>query len=120
MHTLIHWILSAIAVLLTSKVISGFKISGFFAAMWAAALIGLANIIIWPILMFLTLPINILTLGLFTFVVNGAVLKICAALLPGFKIEGWLSAILGAIVLALINMAIHYLLPGSPIADPMV
>ena len=120
MHTLIHWILSALAVLLTSKIISGFQVSGFFSAMWAAALIGLANIVIWPILMFLTLPINILTLGLFTFVVNGAVLKLCAAILPGFKIDGWLAAILGAIVLSLVNMAFHYLIPGTPIPGTAV
>ncbi len=120
MNTLIHWILSALAVLLTSKIIAGFNVSGFVAALIAAAVIGLANIVIWPILMFLTLPINILTLGLFTFVVNGAVLKLCAAILPGFKIESWLAAIFGAIVLALINMLLQHFFPGSHIQGTAV
>ncbi len=120
MNTLIHWALSALAVMLTSKIIAGFKINGFFAALLAAAVIGLANIVVWPVLMFLTLPINILTLGLFTFVVNGAVLKICAALLPGFEIDGWLSAIFGAICLSLINMALHYFLPGASAQYPLI
>ena len=78
--------------------------------MFAAVIIGIANVIVWPILIFLTFPINILTLGLFTFVVNGAVLKICAALLDGFDIDGWWPAILGSIVLSLINTFLHYLI----------
>ncbi|MBC7398268.1 MAG: phage holin family protein [Bdellovibrionales bacterium] len=110
MHTLIHWIVSALALLLTSAVIPGFKVNSFVAALWAAVVIGLANIIIWPILMFLTLPINVLTLGLFTFVVNGIVLKICAALIKGFDINGWWPAILGAVVLSLIGMLLHHFL----------
>jgi putative membrane protein len=110
MHTLVHWIVSAVAVLITSKLMPGFKVSSFWSALWAALLIGVANVIIWPILIFLTLPINILTLGLFTFVVNGAVLKICAALLKGFDIKGWWPAILGAIVLSLVSGLMHHFL----------
>src|SRR4051812_1104512 len=110
MHTLLHWIVSAAALLLTSKVIPGFKVSSFWSALWAAVVIGVANVIIWPILIFLTLPINILTLGLFTFVVNGAVLKICASVLKGFDIKGWWPAIFGAIVLAIISTMLHYFL----------
>jgi putative membrane protein len=110
MQTILHWFVSALALLLTSKVIPGFKVSSFGSALWAALIIGLANIVIWPILIFLTLPINILTLGLFTFVVNGAVLKICAALLKGFDINGWLPAIFGAIVLSLVGTLLHYYL----------
>lgn len=107
MQTLLHWIISAVALLITSKIIPGFKVNSFISALWAAVVIGLANIVIWPLLMFLTLPINVLTLGLFTFVVNGIVLKICAALIKGFDINGWLPAILGAVVLALIGMLLH-------------
>jgi putative membrane protein len=60
--------------------------------------------------MILTLPINILTLGLFTFVVNSAVLKICAYFLTGFEINGWWPAILGAIVVSLLSSALHFFL----------
>lgn len=109
-YYLIRWVISALALLLTSKIIRGFHVASFTAALWAAIIIGLANMLIWPILIVLTLPINILTLGLFTFVINGAVLKICAALLSGFDIDGWFSAILGAIVLSLIGTLLHYIL----------
>jgi putative membrane protein len=108
--SLIHWIVSAIAVIFTAYLVRGFKVKGFFSALMAALFIGLANAIIWPILIFLTLPINILTFGLFTFVVNGAVLRICAAFLPGFEIDSWMSAIFGAIILALVSTGLHYFL----------
>jgi putative membrane protein len=108
LFSILHWLLSALALLLTSRIVSGFKVRDFPAALWAAIIIGIANAIIWPVLIILTLPVNILTLGLFTFVVNGAVLKICAALLPGFDIETWGAAILGSIVLSILNMVLHY------------
>jgi putative membrane protein len=95
--------------MVTAFIIPGFRVANFSSALLAAFVIGLANIVIWPVLFFLTLPINILTLGLFTFVVNGAVLKICAAILPGFKIDGWFSAIIGAIVLSLVSTFLHFL-----------
>lgn len=110
LYTLLHWIISATALLVTAYVIRGFKLRGFSSALIAALLIGLANILIWPVLIFLTLPLNVLTLGLFTFVVNGAVLKICAAILPGFEIETWTAAIFGAILLSLISAVFHYVL----------
>lgn len=110
MTFLLHWLVSGLAVLLTSRIVRGFEINGFVSACVAALVIGLANAIVWPVLFFLTLPINILTLGLFTFVINGIVLKLCAAVLPGFEIRGWFAAIFGAIVLALINMVLHAVL----------
>lgn len=107
---IVHWIVSGVAVLLTSRLVRGFEVSGFFAALLAALVIGLANALLWPLLFFLTLPLNILTLGFFTFVLNGIVLKICAAILPGFQLLSWFSAIFGAIVLALFNILLHWLL----------
>jgi len=106
---LVQWVVSAAALLATSKVMPGFKVANFTSAMIAAVVIGLANALIWPVLIFLTLPINILTLGLFTFVVNGAVLKICAAILKGFEITSWFSAIFGAIVLSIVSSLLHWL-----------
>jgi putative membrane protein len=108
--SLVHWAVSALALMFTAYLVKGFKVKSFLAALIAAIAIGFANAVIWPILMFLTLPINVLTLGLFTFVVNGAVLKICAAFLPGFEIDSWLSAIFGSIVLSLVSMGLHYIL----------
>ena len=110
MYYLIHWAVSAIALLVTAKIMKGWTVKGFGSAMIAAAVIGVADAVIWPILIVLTLPINILTLGLFTFVVNGAVLKICAAVLDGFDIDGWLSAIFGALILTIVSTLFHYIL----------
>lgn len=107
--SILHWFVSGLALLVTSKLVPGFKVAGFRSALWAAIVIGLANILIWPLLIFLTLPINILTLGLFTFVVNGAVLKICASLLKGFDINGWFAAIAGAVVLSVVGYVFHAL-----------
>jgi putative membrane protein len=106
----IHWAVSGLAVIMTAYIVPGFKVRSFLAAVATAVLIGLANLLIWPVLIFLTLPLNILTLGLFTFVVNGMVLKICAAFFSGFEIQTWTAAILGAIVLSLVSAGLHYLL----------
>ena len=110
LYSILHWFIQGLAVLVTSKVIRGFQVKNIVAAVVAAVVIAFANIFIWPLLIFLTLPINILTLGLFTFVVNGAVLKICAAVLPGFQIETWWAAIFGAIVLSIVGTVLHYAL----------
>jgi putative membrane protein len=104
----LHWLVAGLAVLLTSKIITGFEVRGFIAAMVSALVIGVVNLLLWPLFMFLTLPVNLLTLGLFTFVVNGAILKISAAILPGFNINGWLAAIFGSMVLSLLNLLLHY------------
>ena len=110
MFYLMHWFVAALALLVTCKIMPGWKVKGLGAALIAAVVIGIADAVIWPILIVLTLPVNILTLGLFTFVVNGAVLKICAGLLDGFDIDGWMPAIFGALVLAVISSIFHYLL----------
>ncbi|MBC7742534.1 MAG: phage holin family protein [Bdellovibrionaceae bacterium] len=108
LYYIVYWLISAVAVLITSKVIRGFKVDGFWSAVFAALIIGLVNTVIWPILFFLTLPINVLTLGLFTFVINGIVIKLAAALLPGFDVEGWWPAIFGALFFSIINTLLHY------------
>jgi putative membrane protein len=108
--TIIHWAISALAVMFTAYLVRGFKVKSFWSALIAAMVIGLANAVLWPVLIFLTLPINILTLGLFTFVVNGMVLKICAWFIPGFEIDSWLAAIFGAIILSITGAILHYVL----------
>ena len=105
----LHWLVSAFAVLITCKIMPGWHVKGFGSAMITAFVIGIANVIVWPILFFLTLPINIITLGLFTFVVNGAVILICSAILSDFKVDGWLSAIFGSIILTIISYFFHTL-----------
>ncbi len=113
-HTLfyyfIYWTVSALAVFITAKVIPGFKVRGFWAAFIAAVVIALVNTFIWPFLILLTLPINILTLGLLTFVINGAVIKMAAAILEDFEVKSWWSAIFGALALSIINAFLHLVL----------
>lgn len=109
-YLLIRWAVSALAVLITSRIVRGFDLNGFFSALLAAGLIGIANAFLWPVLFFLTLPINLITLGLFTFVINGAVIKIAAAFVPGFSVRTWSAAIFGSIVLSLTGLVLHYIL----------
>ncbi len=109
MYYFLHWLVAAFAVLVTCKIMPGWKVRGFASAIITAVVIGIANAVIWPILIMLTLPINVLTFGLFTFVVNGAVIKICSGLLDDFEVDGWGSAIIGSLVLSLISTLFHYL-----------
>lgn len=108
---LLVWVLSALGIFLTSKLVKGFEVGSFGNAMLASLAVGFLNMFLRPLLLFLALPVNILTLGLFTFVVNAIVLKLAAAIVKSFRIEGWMSAILGAIVLSLINIMIFWIFP---------
>jgi putative membrane protein len=96
---------------LTSKIVKGFEIKDFTSAMIASIMIGLLNMILRPLLLLLTLPINILTLGFFTFVVNAIVLKAAAGILKGFNIKTWGDAVIGAVVLAIVQLLINFILP---------
>ncbi len=104
MELLITWILSSTAIFLTSKIVDDFVVTNYKSAFVVSAVVGLLNWTIRPILFILTLPVTIITLGLFTFVVNAIVLKIAAKVLHSFSIKGWMPAIIGAVVLAIINM----------------
>ena len=107
---LIHLSITAVSLMLTAYFLKGFRVGSFVSALIAALVIGFMNAIIRPILLILTLPLNIVTLGLFTFVVNGIVLKLCAAFVPGFDIEGIGTAILGSIILTIVSAVLNYLL----------
>ncbi len=100
---LIHWLVAALCLGITAYIVPGFTISNIFAALIAALVMGLLNIIVWPVLAILTLPLTIVTFGLFLFVVNALVLKFGASLVPGFSINGFLPAIVGAFVLTLVG-----------------
>lgn len=109
MSILINWLLSALIILLTSQIVPGFKVDTFTTALLVAFVLGIVNAIIKPILIILTLPINILTLGLFTFVINAALILLVDRIVPGFKVEGFTPALIAAFILWLINIAIHIL-----------
>ena len=107
---LVNWLISALSLVIVANVIRGFQLSGFGAALIAAIVIGFVNGTIGFILKLITLPLSIITLGLFWFVINALMLKLAAALVPGFRIDGFVPAFLGAIVLSLVNIVLQHLL----------
>lgn len=107
LYILLVWILSAAALLITSKLVKGFEIKDFKSALIASLVIGLLNAVLRPILLLLTLPINILTLGLFTFVVNAIVLRMAAGMMSSFKIADWMTAIIAAFVLVIVQILMN-------------
>lgn len=112
MSLILVWFVIAAALLVTAYVVPGFRVRNAGTALMAALVVGLVNAILRPILLLLTLPINILTLGLFTFVINAALLKLAAAVVPDFEIDGWGPAILGAVVMTVSRLLISWILPG--------
>src|SRR5262245_13408697 len=113
MRLLLHWVLSAIALLLVAHFVDGFYVSNFFAALIAAIVIGLINATVGTILKILTFPITILTLGLFLLVINALMLELAGWLTPGFEVRGFQAAFVGAVILALLHMVIRWALEKS-------
>ena len=105
MQILIQWFLSALAIMVAAFLLPGVEV-GFFSALVAAVVIGLINTFIRPLIIILTLPINILTLGLFTLIINALLILLASKLVPGFYISGFFSAILFSIVLFFVNWAL--------------
>lgn len=103
---ILHLAVSAALLLALGALVNGIEVRDGKAALFGALALGLANAVIRPVLLALTLPVTLLTLGLFVFVVNGIMLMLAAALVDGFEVEGFGSAVWGAVVLALMNLAI--------------
>lgn len=103
MKLLIKWIISALGILLAAYLIPDFYVSGFYIAFIVALLLGLINISLKPLFVLLTLPINILTLGLFTFIIDGFFFWLLSTFIEGFAINGFWAAILGALVASVFN-----------------
>lgn len=104
MGIILHWLIVTVAIMISAYLLPGVKVAGFFPALVAAVVLGLLNTLLKPILVFLTLPINILTLGLFTLVINAAIIMLATKLVPGFTVASWGWAILFSIVLSLVGM----------------
>ncbi len=102
MKILLHWLISAVALLVAAFVVPGISITPI-SALIAAVVLGALNLFIKPIILVLTLPINILTLGLFSLVINACLVLLAALIVPGFSVGGFGSALLFALVLAIIN-----------------
>jgi putative membrane protein len=109
MGILINWLVSGLAILVSAYILPGVHVSSLAAALVTAVVLGVVNAFIKPILVILTLPITILTLGLFTLVINALLILLTAKLVPGFQVDGFLWAVIFSIVLSLINSFLHKL-----------
>ncbi len=98
---LIRWIVNAGIIFLAARVVKGIELTGFLPALAGAFILGVLNTFIRPVILVLTLPLNVLTLGLLTFVINGLMLKIVASILKGFEIHGLWPAVWGALLISI-------------------
>jgi putative membrane protein len=110
LHFILTWLGAAIALIITANFVPGFKVDSFTAALIGAAVMGLVNAVVRPILVFLTFPLTIVTLGLFLLVVNAIAFWLVVAFTPGLHIAGFLTALIASIVLTLVSTVISLLL----------
>jgi putative membrane protein len=109
MRLLLNWILSALALWLVARVVPGFHVSGWSAALIAALVIGFVNATLGLFLKVITFPLTVLTLGLFWIIINAAMIELASAIVPGFHVDTFGAAFWGAIVLSLVNMLFRWL-----------
>ena len=102
----IRWVTTVVALWLTSLIVRGITIDGVLPLFFAAVVLGIFNAILRPLMLVITFPINLLTLGLFTFIINGAMLKLTADVVRGFSVEGFWPAVVGALLLSAISFAL--------------
>ncbi len=100
---LLRWLILTVSIIATAYLLDGIYISGFFSAFFAAAILGILNAFFRPVLFILTLPLNIMSLGLFTFVLNAFLLMMVSGVIPGFGIAGFWSAVFGSLLISLIS-----------------
>ncbi len=105
---LLTWLLTAVSLLITAHFVPGFVVKSFVAALVAAVILGLVNAIVKPILVVLTLPITIVTLGLFLFVVNALTIWFAGSITPGFQVLGFVPALVGSIVLTIVASVLNF------------
>jgi putative membrane protein len=104
---LIRWLTTTAAIVATAYLLDGIQVSGFFSAIFAGAMLGILNAFFRPIALLLTLPINILSLGLFTFIINALMLKMASGVIPGFGVYGFWTAIFGSFLISVISWLLN-------------
>lgn len=110
MALLTNWFVSALAILAAAYLIPGIHVANIQTALLAALVLGILNAIVKPVLFILTLPITIVTLGLFTFVLNALIILFASKLISGFIVDGFLPALLFSIVVSLISSVLHHII----------
>jgi putative membrane protein len=109
-HLLVNWLLNALSLVIVAAIVPGIEIAGFGTAMLAAVVIGLVNMTLGLLLKIMTFPLTLVTFGAFLIVINALMLKLAAALMSGFRVKGFLPAILGAILLSVVNTLLRWVL----------
>jgi len=110
MGFLLHLILTAALILLVANLVRGIEVGGWGTALLAALVLGLVNAVVRPLMVFLTFPLTIVTLGLFLFVINALMLLLVSALVPGMRVQGFGPALVGSFLLTVLNMLIAFFL----------
>jgi len=113
MRLLLVWILNAVALLAVTWLLPSIQVAGFGAALLAALALGFINTLVRPVLALLTLPITVVTLGIFYLVLNGLLFWLASAVIPGFHVEGFERPLMGALLYGLIAWALSALVPGK-------
>ncbi len=106
---ILKWVAFALIITFIGWLVPGISVENFIAAMIVTVVIALINAFIKPIIMFLTLPINILTLGILTLIINAFLFMFAAYLVPGIEVDGFLNALLGSILLSIFSVGLSYL-----------
>jgi putative membrane protein len=110
---LLHWLVTAVALGIAARIVPGVRVVSPGVLIGAALVLGFVNAVVRPVLVLLTLPLTILTLGLFYLVVNGAAFGLAAALVPGFSVASLGSAVLGALVVTVISALVSWLMRAA-------
>lgn len=110
MRILIKWVINAIAIVITAYLLRGIHVTDFTVALIAALVLGIINVTIKPLILILTLPLTILTLGLFTLIINALLILLTSVLVPGFRVDGFGWALLFSIVLTAVNYFLNKLI----------
>ena len=103
----IRWLILTVAIMVSAYLFPGIEVGGFGSALFAALVLGILNAFFRPILIILTLPINILSLGLFTFVINAFLLMMVSGVIQGFEVHGFWSAVFGSLIISLVNYLLN-------------
>ena len=106
----LRWLSLTFAIVLASYLLEGIQISGFLSALGAAAMLGILNAFFRPIALIITLPINILSFGLFTFIINAVMLKMVSGVIGGFVVHGFWTAVFGALIISLVSFGLNTLI----------
>lgn len=111
---LIRWLVTTLAILVIPHLISGVKVAGFGSALAAAAIIGILNALVRPILIILTLPLTVVTLGFFILIINALLFWLAGSIVSGIQVDSFWSAFLGSLIVTLVSWIMNYGIAGGP------